>query len=400
MTEETEQKLKKSKLVLAFSILAFLLGLIALLIGGFSTFGLRFLGRLEVLAPFSSLFILGKMVSYGMEAFALIFGLAAVIIAFLKKMRKAFALISVALILAAVGITAAGTGIQPPKTMPKNDLYLEKALEMTPPGVHEQILDAMKNESMRAGQSESDLYPKEFMDMIKHKSTIKATPTPLMKAAEAGRTEEVRALLKEGANPNERSVMRLSACGLAVKNGNVETFKVFLEDAAFESDKENLGDLLRVAIDNNQMEMVSLLIAHDADLNKQDLDADDWTPLMYAAYNGNKAAADVLIEHGAGIDRRNAGGGTALMLAASMGQERIVGMLLNHGADANAKTVDGHTPLISACDGGSLESVKLLLSHGADINQCDSYGRSPMQWAAQRGHIDLVRYLQQNGARK
>jgi len=254
MTEETEQKLKKSKLVLVFSILAFLLGLIALLIAGLSTFGLRFLGRLlplEVLAPFSSLFILGKMVSYGMEAFALIFGLAAVIIAFLKKTRKAFALVSVALTLAAVGITAAGTGIQPPKTMPKNDLYLKKVPEMMPPGVHEQILDAMKNESMRTGQSESDLYPKEFMDMIKHKSTIKATPTPLMKAAEAGRTEEVRALLKEGANPNERSVMRLSACGLAVKNGNVETFKVFLEDAAFESDKENLGDLLRVAIDNN-----------------------------------------------------------------------------------------------------------------------------------------------------
>jgi len=69
MTEETEQKLKKSKLVLVFSVLAFLLGLIALLIAGLSTFGLRFLGRLlplEVLAAFSSLFILGKMVSYGM----------------------------------------------------------------------------------------------------------------------------------------------------------------------------------------------------------------------------------------------------------------------------------------------------------------------------------------------
>jgi ankyrin repeat protein len=355
-----------SKLARALSIIGLFIGLLALPAAGISTFAPLLGGilPLDLLTPFAVLVTRARYISYGAEALALSLGLGAVILAFAKKASKVFPVVTVFIALISIGITVAGR--------------------------------SMKAPSMAAG-----IDPRQVETMTKYLSRLKIQPTPLMEAAEAGRTEEVRALLRGGASPYETSLSGSSACGLAVKNGYLATVKAFLEeDSAFKKDKENLGELLRVAVDNNRVEIVRLLIEHDAEIDTMDLAGDDWTSLMYAAYNGHEEIADILIENGAQIDARNAGDGTPLMLAAGSGRRRIVEKLLDAGADIEAKTVDGQTALITACMGGDAEVVKLLISRGADMNARDSYRHTAMQWAAHEGHIDLVRLLQQAGARE
>ena len=63
--------------------------------------------------------------------------------------------------------------------------------------------------------------------------------------------------------------------------------------------------------------------------------------------------------------------GTALMWAAFDGQKEIAQMLIDAGADVNAKDADGSTVLMHAVSGGERETVKLLLDAGADVNARD-----------------------------
>lgn len=57
-----------------------------------------------------------------------------------------------------------------------------------------------------------------------------------------------------------------------------------------------------------------------------------WTLLMIAALEGNTSIGSLLIESGAGLDRRNKLHETALSLAAHSGHSSFVGLLLTGGA--------------------------------------------------------------------
>ncbi len=72
-----------------------------------------------------------------------------------------------------------------------------------------------------------------------------------------------------------------------------------------------------------------------------------YTPLAYAAYQGNERVVRYLLERGAKVNGAAQQGGTyantPLMMAAIQGHERIVRMLLAAGADADVRVYGGHT---------------------------------------------------------
>jgi ankyrin repeat protein len=72
-----------------------------------------------------------------------------------------------------------------------------------------------------------------------------------------------------------------------------------------------------------------------------------YTPLAYAAYQGNERIVHYLIERGARVNGGAQRGGTyintPLMMAAMQGHERIVRALLRAGADADVRVYGGHT---------------------------------------------------------
>ena len=75
-------------------------------------------------------------------------------------------------------------------------------------------------------------------------------------------------------------------------------------------------------------------------------------------------AVDKLLEHSVDVDApKDAGGRNLLMEAAWRGQEAVAQQLLEHGADVNARTPLGWTALHFACMKGRVSLIKLLLKN-------------------------------------
>ena len=88
-----------------------------------------------------------------------------------------------------------------------------------------------------------------------------------------------------------------------------------------------------------------------------------WTPLMFAASEGDTTTADVLLSRGADVDLQSQNDETALMLAARWGHFRLVRMLLiDAEANVNLRNNDGKTALTIAREKGHTEIVELIES--------------------------------------
>jgi len=127
----------------------------------------------------------------------------------------------------------------------------------------------------------------------------------------------------------------------------------------------------------------------------------DSTPLEAAAYNGQAAACDLLLEAGADPDATYAPTGETVLHQAitKSGDPRrthIVQALIAAGADVNRRTVPGattqcfardirtrgETALHRAAAYGDPEMIAALVAAGADKTARDINGDSPLTWAS------------------
>jgi ankyrin repeat protein len=88
----------------------------------------------------------------------------------------------------------------------------------------------------------------------------------------------------------------------------------------------------------------------------------------------------------------------ALLDAAYLGETAEIQSLLNAGADIDAKSGSGNTPLTLAARQNQAEACALLLEKGADVNAADNYGRTALIYAAIWGHLKVCRLLVWHGA--
>ena len=92
-----------------------------------------------------------------------------------------------------------------------------------------------------------------------------------------------------------------------------------------------------------------------------------FTPLLFAAQQGDRASADLLISAGADVNDADASGASVLVVAAHSGHGELAQLLLDRGADPNAAGA-GYTPLHAAVLRGDPALVRALLTKGADPN--------------------------------
>jgi ankyrin repeat protein len=104
-------------------------------------------------------------------------------------------------------------------------------------------------------------------------------------------------------------------------------------------------------------ELARKLIERNADVNKT-----GWTPLHYAATNGQVAIMELLLENHAYIDAESPNGTTPLMMAAQYGTRDAVKLLLEAGADPNLKNQLGLSALDFAMRANRRDAAELISS--------------------------------------
>jgi ankyrin repeat protein len=168
--------------------------------------------------------------------------------------------------------------------------------------------------------------------------------TPLKRAAWDGRVDEVRRLLRAGADVNEKSVeLDPTPLMVAAGRGQVEVVKVLLEAGADPNAADGVAhvgffSVLTIAMNprnKNRLEVIDTLIAAGAKLNPP-----SWfpqSPLMHAVREHDIEMLKALLQRGSDVDWENDIGDTALVRAISMAEPNVdvVKLLLDAGADPN-----------------------------------------------------------------
>lgn len=103
--------------------------------------------------------------------------------------------------------------------------------------------------------------------------------------------------------------------------------------------------LLTLAVIEKQYEVVELLLTTNMDMDHQD--SLGFTPLHYAAQDGQEKLVRLLVESGATVDSIDHHGNTPLFKAVfnSFGKGEVITYLLSKGADKNLKNNHGVSPL-------------------------------------------------------
>ncbi|MBN3302556.1 ANKK1 protein, partial [Amia calva] len=183
----------------------------------------------------------------------------------------------------------------------------------------------------------------------------------------------------------------------AVATGDVDTVKHVLNfGAAVDSYSGNGYTPLIIAVLYKFLDICSLLIAHEADVNLSD--EDGWTPLHFAAQNAEDRIARLLLDNSAKVNASEKDGWTPLHLASQNDHENMVRILLSRQAAIEQQEKEGRTALHIASVYGHVNIVKLLIGHGADANKTENGQCTPLHMAAKDGHFRVVRLLIKSGA--
>jgi len=209
--------------------------------------------------------------------------------------------------------------------------------------------------------------------------------TPLHLAVDAGRVENVRAMINHGADVNAKDFEGSTPLHVAVYNDSANVVKYLLGSGAdpmirdfsgkrpFDYLKEG-GSVARENID---------LHWHDQNGN---------TYLHYLALDPNgKIDIGKLASRNPTWNVKNDFGATPLHLAADKGYIENVEALVRGGADINAKDFEGSTPLHVAVSNDNVPLLLYLMRFGADASIRDSNNEKPHGYLRQRG--DVIQHL-------
>ncbi len=156
------------------------------------------------------------------------------------------------------------------------------------------------------------------------------------------------------------------------------------------------GDELTKGIQRGDGDAVSRALIRGYNPSKRY--AQDMTPLMLAALEGQPEIAEMLLGYGAKIRTRDKLGNSALIYAAAGGHFEVLEVLLDNGASIDTRNRRGQSALISTALNGHTFTVEVLLGRGADPTLTDHTGRTALDCARQNRHRAIVKMLEKLGS--
>ena len=190
-------------------------------------------------------------------------------------------------------------------------------------------------------------------------------PSGLVDAASRGDVAQVRRLLDDGADVNERDAQGRTAVTAAA-----------------------LGDHVEVA---------RALISAGADVDAQDSDRNN--ALLVTGETGSVPMLREVLKASPDLGATNRYGGVAVIPASDRSHVEYVREILKTGIDVDHVNRLGWTALLEAVilgDGGPVhqEIVRLLVDAGADRAIADEDGVTALEHARERGYAEMVRILE------
>ena len=183
----------------------------------------------------------------------------------------------------------------------------------------------------------------------------------------------------------------------AAMRGNIEAVKQHIAAGTDVNTKEVDGFTpLYFAAQNGQKEITELLIEKGADVNVKNYNKGGVTPLRGAVANSHMEIAELLIAKGANVNAKEDQGLTLLFFS---GTKEIAELLIAKGLDVNAKADDGGTPLHDAAWSGYKAVAELFIAKAANVNSMDDRGETPLDWAIKEGQIGIGALLRKHGGK-
>ncbi|VEL12892.1 unnamed protein product [Protopolystoma xenopodis] len=125
-------------------------------------------------------------------------------------------------------------------------------------------------------------------------------------------------------------------------------------------------------------------------------DANGFTPYLWACANGQKAAVELLLYHGADPMLTGDNGENGLLLAASRGHYDVALYLLRAGIPVDVSDELCNTALMFATSANHIAIVSLLLEWGADLTLQNAEGWTAYDFAVKRGSRASQRVIEKH----
>ncbi|XP_066968790.1 inversin-like isoform X1 [Macrobrachium rosenbergii] len=268
------------------------------------------------------------------------------------------------------------------------------------------------------------------LDAVDHKKR-----TPLHWAAAYGSDENVKLLIKQGANnlmPDQEGKTPLHWAAMCKAPGAKGCVKTLISAAPSSVNWQDFDGItaLHLAVAETRLDAVDIILSVpkcNVDLtDNQFRTALHWacsrgittivgrlldrgahigavdlygaTPLHYAAQLNHADTVELLVRRPCVRDDPSKEGYTALFWAAARGSDSAITAMVKHGASLTKVGPRGCTPLHIAAGAGHISTVGVLLRLQAPVDVCANDGRTPLLHAAQAGHAHIVKLLAKEGA--
>lgn len=209
--------------------------------------------------------------------------------------------------------------------------------------------------------------------------------------------EEVKAILPQVKNFEDKNFWGDTPLTLAIKKGDIDIVKAVVDGGAnpmaVTKKEENM---FYFAVKENKTDIAKYFAEKGVDVKKEDKLGD--FPLLTATEERNIEIVKLILEKGENPDRETKKYERAMRVAMRMKSVDIVKLLIENKADVNKPYDDKKNTLLhTAVDYKNDTIIEILIKSGADINAKNVDGKTPIDIAAKRDENGTV-FLLKSGA--